>query len=56
MTASQEKNGKRVSELSQLIHRCRAEIDARFDELEESTLALEQASAHFDALLSEVEG
>ncbi|HNR88054.1 MAG TPA: ABC-F family ATP-binding cassette domain-containing protein [Spirochaetota bacterium] len=56
VTASQEKNGKRVSELSQLIHRCRAEIDARFDELEESTLALEQASAHFDALLSEVEG
>lgn len=54
--ASQGRNGDKIAELSQSIHRCRLVIDGLFDELEQSTGILEKKKAVFEKDLRRIEG
>ena len=53
--ASQDQDGKRISELSQSIHACQSKIDVLFDELEKVTDELESQNAVYERELKQLE-
>ena len=53
--ASQDQDGKRISELSQSIHACQSKIDDLFDELEKVTDEFETQNAVYERELRELE-
>lgn len=59
MTASQAGDGEKIEVLSRSIHSCRSAIDNLFDELEQSTITLDEQKAifqkKFEQLESEIE-
>jgi ATP-binding cassette subfamily F protein 3 len=55
LTASQAGDGEKIGLLSRSIHRCRSAIDNLFDELEQSTIALEAQKSVFEKKLEQLE-
>ena len=55
VTASQQKDGGRIRELSQALHACQQTIDAAFAELETATEALEALKAEFEQRRKEID-
>ncbi len=53
--ASQARDGARIAELSQSIHKCRSSIDRLFDELEKFTGAFEKQRALFEKKFQQLE-
>jgi ATP-binding cassette subfamily F protein 3 len=53
--ASQERNGTRISELSQSIHACQLAIDELFDELEKASDEMETLNTVFEQELEQLE-
>jgi len=53
--ASQDQDGKRISELSQSLHACQSKIDVLFDELEKVTDELESQNAVYERELKQLE-
>jgi ATP-binding cassette subfamily F protein 3 len=54
--ASQTQNGKKISELSQSIFKCKSVIDDLFNELEKMTIEQEQKQNFFDKRLADLAG
>ena len=48
-------DGKKIAELSRMIHDCQTQIDIFFDQLEQLTISYEEKSAAFDKQLKEME-
>jgi len=55
LTASQAGDGEKIAILSRSIHSCRSAIDNLFDELEQSTTALEEQKTMFEKKLEQLE-
>jgi ATP-binding cassette subfamily F protein 3 len=55
LTASQAGDGDRIGLLSRTIHSCRSTIDTLFEELEQSTTALEEQKTRFEKKLEQLE-
>jgi ATP-binding cassette subfamily F protein 3 len=53
--ASQDRDGKRIAELSQAIHACQSAIDQLFEELEKTTKEFDAQSAVFKKQLNQIE-
>jgi ATP-binding cassette subfamily F protein 3 len=55
LTASQAGDGEKIGVLSRSIHSCRSAIDNLFEELEQSTIALEEQKTIFEEKLQQLE-
>jgi ATP-binding cassette subfamily F protein 3 len=55
LTASQAGDGEKIAILSRSIHSCRSAIDNLFEELEQSTTALEEQKTIFEKKLEQLE-
>ncbi|HSM90588.1 MAG TPA: hypothetical protein VLT56_11265, partial [Desulfobacterales bacterium] len=53
--ASENRDGSRIAEVSQVMHACQKEIDRLFDALDRATREHERLSAGFDRELAETE-
>jgi ATP-binding cassette subfamily F protein 3 len=53
--AAQDKDGKRIAELSQAIHACQSAIEQEFAELEKLTDEIDSRNAFFEKQLKQLE-